>query len=113
MRLDVPSAQLVSDGWHIWVGPGPDPRTGQRLHAVALANPWADEGRTGLLMFLRLLKADAGLTGRVVALLAGKRVGASCYGHGRALVCVANGEDWSTTQAQALEALAGTRELFQ
>lgn len=107
------NARLVSEGWDAWVGPGPDPRTGQRWLAVALGNDRHDDGAAGLRAFVRLLQADTLLCGRVQTLLAGKRVGASCPAHGSLLVDVANGEPWHVVEARALEQLGETRDLFR
>lgn len=101
------SARLVSDHWTVWVGPGPCPRTGHRLTAVALGNPWQDDGPAGLRRYVYELTASEHRRRNVVALLSGQRVGASCPALGSLLVDVANG----VPPAAGLSWLGGERFL--
>ncbi len=112
------AAVLLGEPWEVWVGPGPEPRTGRRLTAAR----WSlhTEGKTKaarLLDWLRRMERDPARCERARLDLAGMRLGCSCAPpcHAVALAEIAEGrspteirEEWERDGV-----LSETADLFE
>ena len=103
--------------WDVWIGPGPEPGTGQRGRGIQFVNHLAEWGEPAADVAFLAWLYDGGAPGGWVReqarqVLRGKRLGTSNAAHGLILSRVADGVAHADVAAELADLLCETRPLW-
>jgi len=104
--------------WDIYVGRGPDPKTGARFYGRIYGNPYSLEDYTpaeAMRRYFAHLERNEPLMRRIRKELPGKVLGCWCKPspcHGDVLAALADGKELEEIRAEWADILAETQELF-